>query len=191
MPDVGGNFSEALYYLKIYKMTDKTIYKDAPDYCHYFFDLVETGNLLNELEKSKNFTQDTFDLITTEKENYSYQPNKWTTKEVLRHIIDCERVYTYRAFRFSRFDNTELAGFDENKYIEQIKIAEQPLPDLLNEYSIVRNSTIALFKTMNDEMLDNKGIANNVYFTARTLGFMTVGHNFHHCNFIRTKYLNE
>ncbi|MBL7723876.1 MAG: DinB family protein [Chitinophagaceae bacterium] len=172
-------------------MPNRTFYKDAPNYCHYFFDLVQTDNLLNELEKSRIFTQELFKLITPDNENYSYAPNKWTTKEVIRHMIDCERIYTYRALRFSRFDNTELSGFDENKYIDCIKIVEQNLTDLKNEFENVRNSTIALFKTMTDEMSDFKGTANKVAFTARTLGFMTVGHNLHHCNFIKTNYLDD
>jgi uncharacterized damage-inducible protein DinB len=172
-------------------MTDKIIYKDAPNYCHYFFDLVETNDLLNELEKIYKLTKEVFKLITFENENYSYQTNKWTIKEVLRHIIDCERVYTYRAFRFSRFDNTELSGFDENEYIEKIKQAEQSLAELIDEYENVRKSTINLFKTMTNEMLDFKGKANKVSFSPRTLGFMTIGHNIHHVNFIKTKYLNE
>jgi len=171
-------------------MTDKTIYQDAPKFCHYFFDLVQTNDLLNELENSRIFTGNLFKLITVEKENYSYAPNKWTTKEVLRHIIDAERVFAYRALRFSRFDNIELSGFDENKYIDSIKGIEQNLTDLKDEYDNVRKSTIALFKTMTKEMLDFKGTANNVGFTPRTLGFMIVGHNLHHCNFIKTKYLN-
>lgn len=172
-------------------MTDKSVYKDAPSYCHYFFDLVETNDLLNELEKSYQLTLDLFKLITPEKENYSYQPNKWTVKEVLRHIIDCERVYTYRAFRFSRFDNTELAGFDENKYIKNFKSTEVSLADLREEYENLRKSTISLFKSMTNEMLDFKGTANKVTFTARALGFMTVGHNIHHCDFIKSNYLNR
>jgi hypothetical protein len=172
-------------------MTDKIIYKDAPNYCHYFFDLVETNDLLSELEKSYKLTQEVFKLITFENENYSYQTNKWTIKEVLRHIIDCERVYTYRAFRFSRFDNTELAGFDENEYIKNIKNTEQNLLELKTEYEIVRKSTIALFRTMTNEMIDFKGTANKVSFTARALGFMTVGHNIHHIEFVKTKYLNK
>jgi hypothetical protein len=172
-------------------MIDKTIYQHAPQYCHYYFDLVKTDDLLTELEKSYQATQDLFCLIRSEKENYSYQPNKWTTKEVLRHIIDCERVYTYRALRLSRFDDTELPGFDENKYIDNIKNVEQNLTDLKDEYENVRKSTIALFKTMTNEMLDFKGIANKFVFTPRTIGFMTVGHNLHHCNFIKTNYLNE
>lgn len=187
---VGGNFNETLQQLTKIKMTDKTIYRDAPQYCHYFFDLVQTDDLLTELEKSYHLTQELFSLIIPEKENYSYQPNKWTTKEVIRHIIDCERVYTYRALRFSRFDNTELSGFDENKYIDGIKNIEQNFTDLKDEFENVRKSTIALFKTMTKEMLDFKGTANKVVFTARTLGFMTVGHNIHHCNFIKTNYLN-
>jgi DinB superfamily len=172
-------------------MIDKTIYRDAPNYCYYFFDLVQTDDLLAELEKSYQMSQELFRLITPEKENYSYEPNKWTTKEVIRHIIDCERVYTYRAFRFSRFDNTELSGFDENLYMDRIKRVEQNMTDLEEEYENVRKSTISLFKRMTNEMLDYRGTANKVVFTARTLGFMTIGHNLHHCNFIKANYLNE
>lgn len=170
---------------------DKRYYKDVPDYCHYFFDLVATDNLLAELESSFQLTKSLFSKITPEKENYAYQSNKWTTKQVIRHIIDCERVYTYRAFRFSRFDNTNLDGFDENEYIDNIKGNEQSLVELQADYESVRLSTLELFKAMTDEMLDFKGNANNVQFTARTLGFMTVGHNLHHCNFIKTQYLKE
>jgi uncharacterized damage-inducible protein DinB len=172
-------------------MTNKKIYEDAPAYCHDYFNLVETDDLLNELVKSYQSTQELFGLITPENENHSYQPGKWTIKEVLRHIIDCERVYTYRAFRFSRFDDTELAGFDENNYIEVLKGQEQTLSDLKEEYKQVRRSTIALFKTMTNEMLDFKGTANNVGFTARALGFMTVGHNVHHVKYIGTVLLKE
>jgi len=172
-------------------MTDKTIYKDAPDYCHYFFDLIGTNDLISELQKSKQITQDFILTIPEEKGNYAYSENKWTIKEVLRHIIDCERIYTYRALRFSRFDDTELAGFDENDYIANVKNIKFSLSDLLTEYTEVRNATISLFKSMTDEMLDFKGKANNAYFTPRAIGFMTAGHNIHHCNFILTKYLND
>lgn len=172
-------------------MTDKRIYRDAPSYCHYFFDLVGTDDLLAELHKSKTQTEGLFLRITPEIENFSYAIGKWTIKEVIRHIIDCERVYTYRALRFSRFDETELSGFDENKYIDNLKPTAYNLADLKDEYTAVRTATIALFKSMTDEMLDFKGKANNVLFTARTLGFMTIGHNIHHCNFIVDNYLGK
>jgi hypothetical protein len=170
-------------------MTDKSIYKDAPDYCHYFFDLVQSNDLISELHKSKQTTHDFILSIPFGKENYTYSENKWTIKEVLRHIIDSERVYAYRALRFSRFDNTELPGFDENEYIKSVKNIKYNLKDLLIEYLNVRDASINLFNFLTDEMLDFKGIANKVNYTARTLGFMSVGHNIHHCNFIKTKYL--
>lgn len=172
-------------------MTDKTLYKDAPDYCHYFFDLIETNDLISELQKSKQLTRDFILKIQEEKGNYAYSENKWTIKEVIRHIKDCERIYTYRALRFSRFDDTELAGFDGNDYIANVKNINFRLNDLLIEYIDVRNATINLFNNMTGGMLDFKGKANNAYFTPRTIGFMTAGHNIHHCNFVKAKYLND
>lgn len=170
-------------------MVNKVYYNDAPDYCRPFFDLVDSDDLLAELEKSKIDTLTLFANITEDNANYRYAPNKWSVKEVLRHIIDCERVYAYRALRFSRFDNTPLSGFDENVYIDNSRIVEQHLFDLKNEFELVRNSTIELYKPMTNTMLDFKGTANNATFTARTLGFMTVGHNIHHCKTIRSRYL--
>lgn len=164
-------------------------YQDAPKYCHPFFDLVQTDNLLEELELSRKATYRIFDMIQPYHEDYAYAHGKWTIKEVIRHIIDCERIYTYRAFRFSRFDGTELNGFDENKYIDGIKGLNCRMIDLIEEYTCVRNSTIILFKLMTDDMLDFRGRANKALFTPRSLGFMTVGHNLHHIYMIKDLYL--
>ena len=172
-------------------MKNKAIYKDAPEYCEYFFDLIQSDDLLSEFEKSKELTLDVFKSISPELENYAYQPNKWTTKEVLRHIIDMERVFAYRAFRFSRFDDTELSGVEQNDYIENVKLTDIKLSDLQEEYLAVRNSTVLIYRDINTKMLDFKGTANKQPYTARTLGFAMIGHNIHHCNFIKTKYLDK
>ncbi|SHG16552.1 DinB superfamily protein [Fodinibius roseus] len=172
-------------------MKNEDLYKEAPEYCHYYFDLVETDNLLFELEKSKELTMDIYKLITPELENFSYEPGKWTIKEVLRHIIDSERVFSYRAFRFSRFDKTPLAGFDQKHYVENANQTDVELFDLQEDYVAVRRSTIRLFRNMTEEMFDFKASANELTYTPRTLGFTIVGHNLHHCNFIKEKYLNS
>ena len=172
-------------------MNNKALYKDAPEYCGYFFDLIKSDDLLSEFEKSKALTLDVFSSIPASLENYSYQPDKWTTKEVLRHIIDMERIFAYRAFRFSRFDDTNLSGVEENDYIKNAKQTEINLSDLQEEYLAVRNSTIWIYKNSEPKMLDFKGTANAQTYTARTLGFAMIGHNIHHCNFIKTKYLSE
>ncbi|WP_421763015.1 DinB family protein [Ekhidna sp.] len=172
-------------------MNNKTIYKDAPEYCGYYFDLIQSDDLFSEFEKSKELTLNVFELISPELENYSYLSNKWTIKEVFRHIIDMERIFAYRAFRFSRFDETELSGVEENDYIEKVKQTDVKLSDLQEEYLAVRNSTIWIYRNIKPEMLDFKGTANKQPYTARTLGFAMIGHNIHHCNFIKTKYLNQ
>ncbi len=170
-------------------MKNKTFYNDAPKYCEYFFDLIPTDNLLLELNNSKQLTLEVFRSVTTKMENYTYQPNKWTTKEVLQHIIDMERIFAYRAFRLSRLDATELSGVEENDYIDAIKQLDINLTDLQEEYIAVRNATYSIFKNCTAKMLDFKGTANHQTYTARTLGFAIIGHNIHHCNVIKTKYM--
>ncbi len=172
-------------------MKNKTYYKDAPAYGAYYFDLIRTDDLLSEFEKSKKLTLEVFSLITPSTEDYAYQPNKWTVKEVLRHVIDMERIFAYRAFRFSRLDDTGLSGVEENDYIDNVKQLDHNLSDLQKEYLAVRSATIWIYKNITPEMLDFKAKANEQTYTARTLGFSIIGHNIHHCNFIKTKYLNQ
>ncbi|MFA5620666.1 MAG: DinB family protein [Weeksellaceae bacterium] len=170
-------------------MIDQKYYTGIPAFFHYYFDLLVSDNLMAEFARSSRITNDLIQKIPVEKENFSYAPGKWTTKEVIRHIIDCERIYVYRAFRFSRFDNTPLPGFDEDLFIENLKGIEFSLSDLEEEFESVRKSTLSLYKHLTDKMLDFEGSANQVAFTARKIGFMIVGHNLHHCNFIETNYL--
>src|SRR5690606_1526714 len=129
------------------------------------FDLVQTDNMLHELEKSKEATRKLF--LSVKDENYAYAENKWSIKEVLQHMIDCERIFAYRALRFSRLDPTELAGFEENDYINNIKPLQNNLYQLLDEYLDVRNATIKMFQPMTDKMLDFKGTANHFSLSAR------------------------
>ena len=170
-------------------MIQNNLNKNLPGYYQNYLNCVETNNLHAELESSKIITENIFNAIPEELENFSYAPNKWTIKEVLRHIIDCERIFSYRAFRFSRFDDTELSGFDENHYIEKVRSNNFQLSKLLEEFLAVRNSTICMFKSMNEEMLNFEGKANDVVFSAGIIGFITVGHNLHHCSIIKNRYL--
>ncbi|MBK9504263.1 MAG: DinB family protein [Chitinophagales bacterium] len=167
----------------------KPDYQNEPDYCAYFFELVPEIGLLDALKQSLEQTISFIASLTPEQWQFAYQKNKWTTAQVVRHIIDCERVYTYRAFRFSRLDNTPLAAFDENRYITNIAPHFLEKETLLKEYEHVRNATISLFSNMNTEMLDFKGKSGAVNYTTRGLGYMTVGHNLHHIAFIRNNYL--
>jgi len=172
-------------------MNNNSIYQAAPQYYHYYFDLVHSDHLIQEFEKSLHEMSQLFQKINAVNENFSYRENKWTTKQVIRHIIDCERVFGYRALRFARFDTTVLSSFDENKFMLPPLHQDENLQSLKAEFEHVRQSTISLFKTMNDDMLDFKGMLDEISYTARIIGFMIVGHQLHHAQFIEKNYLNK
>lgn len=170
-------------------MIPKPNYQDFPPYCHHYFDLVAEDDLMEALKNSRDNTLKFISEIPAAKENFNYAENKWTVKQVLSHIIDCERIYAYRALRFSRQDKTELPGFDEDLFAANTNASRRSLHNLAEEYKAVRESTIFLFEHMTEEMLDFKGMANKLWLTPRAIGFLTAGHNIHHCKIIKERYL--
>ena len=169
-------------------MLDKSIYPAAPQYYHYYFDLVETNNLPVELAKNAAEVADYIRLTTQEKWNHAYAEGKWTVAQVIRHIIETERIFAYRAMRFSRLDATPLPGFDENAYIANLNTTEFTVTQTLREFQTVREASISLFETMTPNMLQFTGNANGLPVTAEMLGFMIVGHTKHHLNVILERY---
>jgi hypothetical protein len=162
---------------------------DAPPYCHPFIDLIATNDLITALQSTHQFTLNVFSETGEQRKDYRYAPGKWSIGEVLRHIVECERVYAYRAMRFSRGDTTPLPGFNEENYIQHIAAVNYKLSILAEEYDGQRKSTIALFQQMSKEMLDFTGYSNGHSITPRALGYMCAGHNLHHCTVIRHKYI--
>ncbi len=146
-------------------------------------------NLIKCLEETKLATEALMNSIPTEKENFSYAEGKWSVKSLFLHCIEAERVFQYRAMRFSRFDATPLPGFDEDWYAEHHHASERTLADIQEEFSAVRLSGILLFKGMSAEMLDFVGTMNGFTCTARNLGWMIAGHTMHHCKVVKERYL--
>ncbi|MCX7549491.1 DinB family protein [Xanthomarina sp. F2636L] len=130
-----------------------------------------------------------FKSIPEHKLDYRYQEGKWTIKDILQHLIDSERIFAYRALRFSRQDQTSLPGFEENDYVVHANANHRDWEDLLKEYQSVRETTLCLFKSMSREMLMLNGVASNSNVSVRAIGFMTIGHEKHHCQVIKSRYL--
>jgi uncharacterized damage-inducible protein DinB len=164
-------------------------YTDAPEYYHYYFNLVTENNLETALISSSEMTSRLIYGIREDKESYSYDAGKWNIKQLLSHINDTERILAYRALRFSRMDKTALSGFDEDLFAPNANTESRNLNHLLDEYISIRRATESLFEYLTDEMLDFKGNANNLSMTARGIGFMIVGHNIHHMNILKERYL--
>ncbi len=108
---------------------------------------------------------------------------------MIRHIIETERIFGYRALRFSRFDSTSLPGFNENDYIAHLSDIEFSKEQTVREFRAIREAGISLFETMNDRMLTYMGNANGLAVSAQMLGFMIVGHTQHHIAVVQERYL--
>jgi len=118
----------------------------------------------------------------------SYASGKWTINYIMQHLIDTERIFSYRALRFAREDKTPLPGFDENSYVDSSSVNPRSFIDLINEFFLVRETTILLFKSFNETQLQRNGICNNNLHQVSDLGFAIAGHSKHHLNVIKERY---
>jgi uncharacterized damage-inducible protein DinB len=124
-----------------------------------------------------------------DKFDYQYAEGKWTIKEIIQHLIDSERVFSYRALRISRNDKTPLPGFDENDYVSNSNGKERSLQSLLTEMAVVRQATLSLFNSFSQEQLTKIGIASNKEVSVRAIGFIIIGHQKHHQKVFSERYL--
>ncbi|AOW21561.1 DinB family protein [Urechidicola croceus] len=142
-------------------------------------------SLIANKEKIKSF----FESIPEDKFLYKYAKDKWTIKELLQHIIDTERIFSYRALRIARNDKTELPGFDQDEFNPFSGANNKSKYDLIADYSISRDNTISLFKSFSKEMLLRIGHVSTYNISPRAIGFVTVGHENHHVEIIKERYL--
>lgn len=165
------------------KRTDITI---MPEYYDRYINLVEDIDILDALKKygANIFDKDKLKQLGEK----VYEPGKWTAKEMIQHIIDGERIFSYRALRFARKDKTPLPGFNENDFTPASEANRRGIDDLLSEYDTVRQSTIQLFRSFTDEMQQRTGIASNKEVSVLAVGFISAGHGLHHVNVLKERY---
>lgn len=120
---------------------------------------------------------------------YRYAEGKWTIKETVGHMIDTERIMNFRALTFARKDTHQLPGFNQDDYVTAANFNETPLDDLMQQYRGVRSATLQLFSSFDDEMLMATGMASGSEFTVRALGYIIAGHEIHHLEILRKKYV--
>ena len=163
---------------------------DAPPWYAYFFRLAVGDNLLQALQDNKQQTLGLIASIPFSAENYRYAEGKWTIKQVFIHMIEEERYYAYKAFCYSRRVDVMLeAPPAMDNFANNANAVNRTLKDIAEEFGAVRDASIALFKHMTGDMLDFKDLPGDTPYSARSLGWMMVGHSVHHCNLVRERYL--
>ena len=158
-------------------------------YYSNYINLVKHENLLIGLKDSFNKTLEFYESIPESKLNFWYAKGKWSIKEIIQHLLDSERVFAYRALCFSRKESIALPGFNQDDYLANSNANERSKTELINEYKAIRGATVALFASFTDNMLKQTGVASGSPMSARAAGFIIIGHESHHCNIIRERYL--
>jgi len=158
-------------------------------YYQVYIDTLGDVELMDMHQKQLQNFPEFIESIPDSKLHYAYEDGKWTIAEVLIHIIDAERVFQYRALRFSRGDMNPLPGFEQDDYVPNSNAHRRSKESILEEYRAVRKSTISLFTNLDRQTLQNKGMASNSEMSVAALGFIISGHQKHHRNIIRERYL--
>ncbi|WP_299819073.1 DinB family protein [uncultured Pontibacter sp.] len=149
----------------------------------------KADDLIEGLTASYSYIAGLMQGLAEEQLLHRYAPGKWSIKELLVHMLDAERIFSYRALRFARQDRTALPGFDENAYVSPSKADTRDINSILAEYTAVRTATIELFKSFDEEALNQKGIGSGSEISVRAIGYTILGHEIHHLRILRERYL--
>jgi hypothetical protein len=162
---------------------------DYPEYFGRYISQVTEDDLVTAFNNQAKIFPAFLHSISEEKSTYAYAPGKWTIKELLQHLVDSERIFNYRALAIARKETVSLPSFDENSYAANSDANTRNWNSLANEFLNLRASTKDLYDSFNEQMLGQKGIANGKTISVLSLGFITIGHVYHHQKVLEEKYL--
>lgn len=154
-----------------------------------YVELVTEDDVLAAMEGQIKEIERLVAEIPEERGTHSYEPGKWTVREVLGHLVDTERVFAYRALRISKGDATVLPGYDQDLFVANGGFNEVPIKNLLAEFLHMRRANILFFSGISEERTALVGNANGNAVTVRALAYMMVGHVRHHLNILSERYL--
>ncbi|UII28414.1 DinB family protein [Fulvivirga maritima] len=163
----------------------------VPEFYQGYIKEIEEEELIPALINHGNITLDLLRSIPEVSAGYRYQPGKWSIKQVVAHMIDAERIFAYRSLAIARNDKTPLPGFEENDYAEQTNAENRRLYKMIEEYSNVRASTIDLFSSYNEVMLQRENVCNGNMMSVNTIGYIIIGHEAHHRRVLSERYLSN
>lgn len=164
----------------------------ATEYAAYYekyVSLVPDGDILDTLNGQLESTLELLRGIDEEQSASRYAEGKWSIKELVGHIVDTERIFGYRALRFARGDRTPLPGFEQDGYVSNGNFSGRRLPDLAEEFALVRRANLSLLRHLNGEAWQRQGEASENAVSVRALAYIIAGHEAHHVRILRERYL--
>lgn len=154
-----------------------------------YISLVPDGDIVGTLTKQLGQTLALWRAIPADKAEHRYAPGKWSTKEMLGHVIDTERIMAYRALRIARGDKTALPGFEQDDFVAGTDWSGRTVAGLADEFEAVRKSNLQLFRSLNEAAWKQIGTASDNPISARALAYIIAGHELYHQEILRDRYL--
>lgn len=167
---------------------------EANEYNPYYstyINLLPEGDIIHILEEQMKETNLLLKNISEREGLFRYAPNKWSIKEVIGHIADTERIMAYRLLSIARGETVSLPGYNDDMYVLRAAFDKQSMQNLLANLMVVRQSTLHLLKSLDEEAWSQRGIANNSEVTVRALACIIAGHELHHRKIIKERYLSS
>ena len=167
---------------------------DTTEYAQFYagyVSLVPETDILKILQEQIEIVRKLITNIGEEQELFRYAPEKWSIREMMGHLNDGERVFSFRAYTFARGDIAALPGFDENDYVQQSNFAQTPLQDLLAEFIALRQSNIMMLEHLSEGDWERVGVASENSITVRAIVWIMAGHVRHHLNILTERYLQK
>jgi len=159
----------------------------SPYYGRYIA-LVPEGDLFGIFDLETKATFDFVEGVSEERSLQRYAAGKWSLRETYVHVVDCERVFGYRALRFARGDRTELPGFEPDDYVPPSSADERSWRSIIEEYAAVRASSLAFYRNLPAAAWDRAGLASGARTSVRAYAYIMVGHDIHHRTLARERY---
>jgi hypothetical protein len=157
-------------------------------YFSRYIDLVPEGNIVMFLETQFEPLYENLKNLSLEQTQFRYTPDKWNVLEVLGHLSDTERVFSFRALHIARGDPSQLPGFDQDRWLKNVDFANRDLNSLLLEWRGVRAAAISLFSSLDEAAWLQHGIVSGHTMTPRACAYIIVGHAIYHQQLLRQKY---
>ncbi len=164
---------------------------DCPSYYQPYLDTLGDASLVELMERQMGNFPEFIRSIPDSLWHHRYAEDKWSVAEVLVHVLDCERVFQYRALRFGRKDFTPLPGFDQDAYVPVSLAEDKSREEVIEEYQAIRTSSLLLFRSLPEERLSWRGTASDQPVSVGAIGFIICGHQKHHRNVLRARYLGR
>ncbi len=161
------------------------------EYYSTYINQVPDGDILVMLRQQMDATDAVLAEASDEQTHFRYEEGKWTLGEVVRHVIDGEWVFTNRALRFARGDETPLPGIDQDQLVSGVDSSTLKMDSLRAEFRYLRSANITMFEQLSDAALTRTGVASDCHFTVRAMLWIIAGHELHHRKVIQERYLKR